>query len=141
MRFADGLHTGGLLLALASSSKNVATMMRRLSVSDGRPLLSIFHADLSGTDVPRGKPDPALFVLAAKALQVLTAQCVVVEDAQAGIVAARAGGMASIGIARLGDEAMLQAAGVVTSLDQVDLAAVPDGILRTRPEAETLVHA
>jgi len=49
--------------------------------------------------------------------------------------------MASIGIARLGDEAMLQAAGVVTSLDQVDLAAVPDGILRTRPEAETLVHA
>ena len=84
------------------------------------------------------------FVLAAKALQVPTAQCVVVEDAPAGIAAARAGGMASIGIARLGDEAMLQAAGaglVVTSLDQVDLAAVPDGILRTRPEAETPVHA
>src|SRR5690349_3031175 len=43
VRFADGLHTAGLLLALASSSKNVAAMLRRLSLPDGRPLLSIFH--------------------------------------------------------------------------------------------------
>ena len=138
------LHAAGLRLALASSSKNVAAMLRRLSLPDGRPLLSIFDADLSGTDVPRGKPDPALFLLAAKALQVPPAQCMVVEDAPAGIAAARAGGMASVGIARLGDEALLQAAEadlVVTSLDQVDTAAVPDGILRTRPETETPAHA
>ncbi len=108
VRFADGLRAAGLRLALASSSKNVAAMLRRLSLPDGRPLLSIFDADLSGTDVPRGKPDPALFLLAAKALKVLPAQCVVVEDAPAGIAAARAGGMASVGIARLGDEALLQ---------------------------------
>src|SRR5271166_6981475 len=144
VRFADGLRAAGLRLALASSSKNVAAMLRRLSLPDGRPLLSIFDADLSGTDVPRGKPDPALFLLAAKALKVPPAQCVVIEDASAGIAAARAGGMASVGIARLGDEAMLQAAGadlVVTSLDQVDTAAVPDGILRTRPETEMPAHA
>jgi beta-phosphoglucomutase len=144
VRFAVGLRAAGLRLALASSSKNVAAMLRRLSLPDGRPLLSIFNADQSGTDVPRGKPDPALFLLAAKALQVPPAQCVVVEDAPAGIAAARAGGMASVGIARLGDEAMLQAAGadlVVTSLDQVDTAVVPEGILRTRPEKETQAHA
>jgi beta-phosphoglucomutase len=144
VRFADGLHAAGLRLALASSSKNVAAMLRRLSLPDGRPLLSIFNSDLSGTDVPRGKPDPALFLLAAKALQVPPAQCLVVEDAPAGIAAARAGGMASVGIARLGDEALLQAAGadlVVISLDQVDTVAVPDGILRTRPETETPAHA
>ena len=47
-----------------------AAMLRHLSLPDGRPLLSIFDADLSGTDVPRGKPDPALFLLAAKALEV-----------------------------------------------------------------------
>ena len=119
-------------------------MLRRLSLPDGRPLLSIFDADLSGTDVPRGKPDPALFLLSAKALDVPPAQCVVLEDAPAGIAAARAGGMASVGIARLGDEALLQAAQadlVVTSLDQVDTAAVPDGILRTRPATETPAHA
>ena len=54
------------------------------------------------------------------------------------------GGMALVGIARLGDEALLQAAQtdlVVTSLDQIDTAAVPDGILRIRPETETPAHA
>ena len=120
------------------------SILRRLSLPDGRPLLSIFDADLSGTDVPRGKPDPALFLLAAKALDVPPAQCVVLEDAPAGIAAARAGGMASVDIARLGDEALLQAAQadlVITSLDQVDTAAIPDGILRTRPETETPAHA
>jgi HAD superfamily hydrolase (TIGR01509 family) len=144
VRLAAGLRAAGLQLALASSSKNVAAMLRRLSLPDGRPLLSIFDADLSGTDVPHGKPDPALFLLAAKALKLPPAQCVVVEDAPAGIAAARAGGMASVGIARLGDEVMLLTAGaglVVTSLDQVDIAAVPDGTLRTRPETETPAHA
>jgi hypothetical protein len=54
------------------------------------------------------------------------------------------GGMALVGIARLGDEALLQTAQadlVVTSLDQIDTAAVPDGILRIRPETETPAHA
>jgi len=82
VRFADGLHAAGLRLALASSSKNVASMVRRLSLPDGRPLPSIFDADLSGTDVPRGKPDPALFWLAARALKLPPARCVVVEDAR-----------------------------------------------------------
>jgi beta-phosphoglucomutase len=142
--FANALHIAGLRLALASSSRNAAAMMRRLGLPDGRALLSIFDADLSGTEVPRGKPDPALFLLAAKALDVPPAQCVVLEDAPAGIAAARAGGMASVGIARLGDEALLQAAHadlVVTSLDQVDTAAVPGGVLRTRPETETPAYA
>lgn len=144
VRCASALHMAGLRLVLASSSKNVAAMLRRLSLPDGHPLLSVFDADLSGTDVPRGKPDPALFLLAAKALDVPPAQCVVVEDAPAGIAAARAGGMASVGIARLGDEALLQAAQadlVVSSLDQVDTAVIPEGILRTRPQSEMPAHA
>ena len=112
-------------------------MLRRLTTPDGSTLLSVFDADLSGTDVPRGKPDPALFLLAAKALGIAPTQCLVVEDAPAGIAAARAGGMAALGIARLHDEALLRAASadlVVTSLDQVDTAAVPAGTLRTRPQ-------
>lgn len=136
VRLAVALHTTGLRLALASSSKNVAAMLRRLTLPNGGALLSIFDADLSGTDVPRGKPDPALFLLAAKALNVPPAQCLVVEDAPAGIEAARAGGMAALGIARLGDEDLLRAAAadlVVTSLDQVDVTAIADGALRTRP--------
>jgi beta-phosphoglucomutase len=144
VRLAVALRAAGLKLALASSSKNVGAMLRRLTLPGGGTLLSAFDADLSGTDVPRGKPDPALFLLAAKALDVPPPQCLVVEDAPAGIAAARAGGMASVGIARLGDEAMLRAAEadlVVTSLDQVDTAAVPGGILRARPDMETPAHA
>ncbi|MFL5288865.1 MAG: HAD family hydrolase [Rhodopila sp.] len=135
VRFAAALQAAGLRLALASSSKNVAAMLSRIALPDGRPVLSLFEADLSGADVPRGKPDPALFLLAAKALDTPPAQCVVIEDAAAGILAARAGGMASIGIARLGDEALLQAAGVdlvVFSLDQVGAAALARGALRAR---------
>jgi HAD superfamily hydrolase (TIGR01509 family) len=132
VRFADGLHAAGLRLSLAFSSKNVAAMLRRLSLPDGRPLPSIFDAD------------PAPFLLPAMALKVPPTQCVVVEDAPARIAAARAGGMALVGIARLGDEALLQTAQadlVVTSLDQIDTAAVPDGILRIRRETETPAHA
>ena len=144
VRLAMALHAAGLRLALASSSKNVKAMLSRLNLPDGRALLSIFDADLSGTDVPRGKPDPALFLLAAKALNVPPAQCLVVEDAPAGISAARAGGMASLGIARLGDEALLVAAEadlVVTSLDQVDVSAIAEGALRARTEMEAHPHA
>lgn len=142
VRFAAALRSAGLRLALASSSKNVGAMLRRLATPDGEPLLSVFDADLSGTDVPRGKPDPALFLLAAQALKVPPEQCMVVEDAPAGIQAARAGGMAGLGVARLGDEALLRAAQadlVVTSLDQVDVGAIACGVLRTRPE-ETPSH-
>jgi beta-phosphoglucomutase len=144
VRFVAALKAAGLRLALASSSKNVAAMLRRLDASDGRPLLSFFDADLSGTDVPRGKPDPALFLLAAKALKAPPAACLVVEDAPAGIVAARAAGMATLGIARLGDETLLRAASadlVVTSLDHVDTAVIADGILRTRQGSENPAHA
>lgn len=139
VRFAATLHAAGVRLALASSSKNAAGMLAQLPLPDGRDLLSIFDADLSGREVPRGKPDPALFLLAAEALGVSPAQCVVIEDAPAGVQAARSGGMAAIGVARLGDEALLNTAGadlVVTSLDQVDVAALAAGKVRARTPAE-----
>jgi beta-phosphoglucomutase-like phosphatase (HAD superfamily) len=142
-RLAVALKAAGMRLALASSSRNAAAMLRRLLLPDGRTLLSIFDADLSGREVPRGKPDPAIFLLAAEALGIPPDRCLVVEDAPAGILAARAGGMAALGIARLGDEALLQAAGadlVVTSLDQVDSAAIPTGALHARPGTETPVR-
>lgn len=88
---------------------------------------------MSGRGGKRGKPDPTLFLLAAGTLAVPPGECLVVEDAPAGIAAARAGGMASLGIARLGDEALLRAAGAdlaLTSLDQLDVAALGRGTLR-----------
>jgi beta-phosphoglucomutase len=144
VRLAVGLREVGLRLALASSSKNAAAMLRRLAVPGGATLLSVFDADLSGGRAPRGKPAPDIFLMAAEALRIPPEHCLVVEDAPAGIEAARAGGMAALGIARLDDEALLREAGadlVVTSLDQVDIAAVPAGTLRARPEREARAHA
>jgi HAD superfamily hydrolase (TIGR01509 family) len=143
VRFAAALHAAGLSLALASSSKNAAAMLNKLNLPDGRTVLSIFDADLSGKSVPRGKPDPALFLLAAQALQMPPDQCVVVEDAPAGVQAANAGGMASIGVARLHDEELLRRAGatlIVTSLDDVDTGALAGGVLHVRT-AKAALHA
>lgn len=144
MRFSAALKADGLRLVLASSSKNASAMLARLRLPDGRTLLSLFDADLSGRDVPKGKPDPTLFLLAAEAVGTPPAQCVVVEDAPAGITAARAAGMRSLGIARLSDEALLREAGadlVVTSLDQVEIAALATGTLCARAALEPAADA
>jgi beta-phosphoglucomutase len=143
LRFVAALDMAGLKLALASSSKNAEAMLRQLELPDGRTLLSVFDADLSGREVPRGKPDPALFLLAAAALDVPPSDSVVIEDAPSGIQAARAGGMAALGIARLHDEVLLREAGadlVVTSLDRVDVEALSAGTLRVRSTPETAPH-
>ncbi|MBS0558794.1 MAG: HAD-IA family hydrolase [Proteobacteria bacterium] len=139
LRLVAALRAMGMKLALASSSRNAAAMLRQVAMPDGRTLLAMFDADLSGRPVPRGKPDPALFLLSAEALALPPARCVVVEDAPAGIRAARAGGMAALGIARLHDAALLREAGadlVLTRLDGLDTSALAEGVLRARPDQE-----
>ena len=135
VRLAQALHARGLKLAVASSSKNASAMMRQVRLDNGQMLGDLFDADLSGRDLAHGKPDPEIFLLAAAALGVEPARSVVVEDAPSGIQAARAGGMAALGIARLGDAALLQAAEadlVVTDLDDVDTDALAAGVLRAK---------
>ena len=143
VRFAAALYAAGLKLALASSSKNADAMLTRLTLPNGRSLLSIFSADLSGCEVTKGKPDPELFLLAAGALGIPPSECVVIEDAPAGIRAATDGGMASVGIARLGDDELLRDAGadlVVNSLDDVDVLALKRGELQMHRFAESAAH-
>lgn len=117
------LKAAGVKLAAASSSKNANAFLARVPLGDGT-LLDLFDANLCGRELPQGKPHPAIFLMAAEALGLPPAACLVVEDAASGVLAARAGGMACVGVARLGDEAQLRAAGataVVTSLDDVHL--------------------
>jgi beta-phosphoglucomutase len=73
-----------------------------------------------------------MFLTAAHELGVDPQHALVVEDAAAGVEAAKAGAMAAVGIARADDADLLGAAGadvVVTSLDDVDVAALPEGRL------------
>jgi HAD superfamily hydrolase (TIGR01509 family) len=70
-----------------------------------------FQAVITAEDVDRGKPDPALFLLAAQALQVEPGRILVCEDAVAGVAAAKSAGMKCLGIAVNGRESMLKQAG------------------------------
>jgi beta-phosphoglucomutase len=65
-------------------------------------LAGCFQAVVSAEDVTAGKPDPQVFLTAASRLETPPAQCVVVEDAAAGVEAARRAGMRSIGVSRKG---------------------------------------
>jgi HAD superfamily hydrolase (TIGR01509 family) len=135
LRFVQAVAARGWKMAVASSSKNANDMMRAIRLPSGQCLLDVFAANVCGRDLPRGKPDPAIFQLAAAELQTAPDQCLVIEDAPAGIQAARAGGMAALGVARNGDAALLHAAQadlIVTSLDDVAIDRLAAGILHVR---------
>ncbi len=136
LRFVRALRILGWPIAVASSSKNAQAMMRTIPMGRGQSLIDMFTADVCGRAVTRGKPHPEIFLMAASALGAAPTTCVVVEDAPAGIEAARAGGMAALGVARLDDAAGLWAAGadlVVASLDDVSVDALAKGRLCRAP--------
>ncbi|MFZ5833121.1 MAG: HAD family hydrolase [Planctomycetota bacterium] len=76
--------------------ENVCMVLERLRA---RPL---FASVVTGRDVSRGKPDPEVFLIAAQRLGVPPMRCVVIEDAPVGVQAAKAAGMAAIGMASTG---------------------------------------
>jgi beta-phosphoglucomutase len=86
------LKSQGIRVALASSSKNAATVLRLLQIED------IFDAVVDGTMIKNSKPDPEIFLLAASKVGIAPANCVVFEDAEAGVEAALAAGMKCVGI-------------------------------------------
>jgi beta-phosphoglucomutase len=90
--FCDDLKKRGIKIAIASSSKNSPEILNRISLSD------YFDATADGNDIKHSKPDPEVFLLAAKRLGVAPADCLVVEDANAGIEAALAGHMKALGV-------------------------------------------
>ena len=121
LRFVQALRTMGWTMAVASSSKNANAMLRMVKLPDGSALHDAFTVNVCGRDLHAGKPDPEIFLLAATELKIPPVHCLVAEDAPAGIQAARAGGMAGLGVARLSDAALLQAQDatlVVASLDE-----------------------
>lgn len=88
----DALRAGGLKLAIGSSSKNTRFILSQLGLE------GFFDAISDGTNITRSKPDPQVFTMAAGFLGLDPSVCLVVEDAQAGIAAARAGGFDSAGL-------------------------------------------
>lgn len=88
----DALRRRGLKLAVGSSSRNAGLILERTG------LAGAVDAVVDGNDIHRSKPDPEVFLLAAERLGLRPDECMVVEDAVAGIEAARRAGMSVFGI-------------------------------------------
>jgi beta-phosphoglucomutase len=103
-RVLEFLKENNIPIALGSASKNAQPILEKVG------LLHYFDAIVDGNNVTKAKPNPEVFLLAAKQLNVLPEECVVFEDAVAGVQAANAAKMMSIGI---GDKNVLAEAQLI----------------------------
>ncbi|MBB3117032.1 beta-phosphoglucomutase [Pseudoduganella violacea] len=115
VRALDTCRTAGLKIGLASVSRNAFTVLDRLGIR-GK-----FDYVVDAATIAKGKPDPEIFLKAARELDVPPAECLGVEDAVAGVAAIKSAGMWALGI---GDPQTLeQADAVIPGLAQFDLAS------------------
>ncbi len=104
VEFLELLRKEGIQTAIGSASRNAGTIL------DGIRLRSYFDVIVDGNKIHKAKPDPEVFVRGAEEMNLHPSQCVVFEDAQAGIEAAVAGGMKCVGV---GDPVLLKRADIV----------------------------
>lgn len=108
------LREKGVLIAIGSSSKNTPIILKQIGLED------YFDAVADGNNIRYSKPDPEVFLLAAKKLNIQPANCLVVEDADAGVEAALNGNMRVLGV---GSAAKNPTATITAdSLKDIDLA-------------------
>lgn len=96
LKFIERVKGGYFRIGVASASRIsfVELVLSELGIKDS------FQAITSADEVEHGKPDPAVFFLAAKKLQTAPSDCVVIEDAVSGMTAAKRAGMRCIGLVR-----------------------------------------
>ncbi len=111
--FLTTLRDNGIKIALGSASKNSKLILERIE------MLSFFDAIIDGNNITKGKPDPQVFLMGAEAVGCTPAECVVFEDAVAGIQAAKAGGMKAIGVGSA--DILTQADVVIASFEEMTL--------------------
>jgi len=112
--FLQAARSAGLKTALGSASKNSSIILERLD------LMPLFDAIVDGNHVTASKPHPEVFLKGAEALHVDPKDCVVFEDAIAGVQAAKAGGMQVVGIGS--PEVLTGADLVIAGLHEMTLA-------------------
>lgn len=102
--------------AAISSSRNCRHILKKARID------RLFNVIISGRDIERGKPQPDIFLTAAKRLKARPHECIVFEDSVLGVAASRRGGIKCIGIDRHGDPQRLgKADRIVNSLKKINL--------------------
>ncbi len=98
--------------AIGSASKNTYTILEKIKMTE------MFDAVSCGLDITRSKPDPEVFLIAAEKLGIQPERCLVVEDSDAGITAAKAAGMyaLAVGAAKNNSKADFSAESIETAL-------------------------
>ena len=94
VEYVKSIRAKGVKTAIGSASKNTPLILERLGIA------ALFDAIVDGNKVTKAKPDPEVFLRAAEELNVLPTECVVFEDAEAGIEAALRAGMKTVGIGK-----------------------------------------
>jgi len=115
------LNKNKIKTAIASSAvrQNIDVILKGLGIENS------FQAIVFGTEVPEGKPSPQIFQLAAKKLGVKPTDCVVIEDAIAGVAAARRAGMKCVAVTNSHPETKLKNADlIVDTLEKVDISVL-----------------
>ena len=111
--FVNKLRENNIKIAIASASKNTRTILERLGLEKK------FDVIIDGTMIDKAKPNPEIFLKAAECLKVQPGECIVFEDAVAGIESAKRAGMKVIGV---GDPSILiDADAVIQNFEGLDL--------------------
>jgi beta-phosphoglucomutase len=113
LEFISELKNTGIKTAIGSASKNTPLILERLGIAD------LFDAVADGNVVKNAKPDPEVFLTAAKMLGVLPKYCVVFEDAVAGVESALNAGMHCVGIGS--KKILTNAHFVISGLDKMSM--------------------
>ncbi len=119
--FIKSLRENGFKIALASSGpgKNIRLILQGLGIEN------YFDAVVSGEDVTEGKPNPQCFLLAAQKLGITPKDCIVIEDAVAGVAAAGSAGMHCIAITNTHPAEKLKPADlIVDSLEKITIQVI-----------------
>lgn len=104
IRLLKSVRKAGILTAIGSASRNAGTILDRIRLRE------MFDVIVDGNKIQKAKPDPEVFLKGAEEMNLSPSCCIVFEDAQAGIEAAIAGGMKSVGV---GDPILLGRADLV----------------------------
>ena len=116
--FVDSCKASGIKTALGSASKNSETILAKVGISH------LFDVVIDGNKVSKPKPDPEVFLKGAEELHIAPRNCVVFEDAIAGVEAAKNGGMLAVGIGSA--KTLVEADLVIGGLDQMNIEKLND---------------
>ncbi|MBA7617501.1 Beta-phosphoglucomutase [subsurface metagenome] len=126
LELVKALDEGGISMAIASSTtiENIHLIVGSLGIAD------YFKAVITGHDVTEGKPSPQVFLLAAQRLGAEPKNCIVVEDAVAGVKAAKSAGMYCVAVSNSHPQEKLKEADlIVASLEMVTVKDL-EGLVR-----------